>query len=422
MDIRKIIIFLVIIAATLTTLLFLRDGVPWNHKVVLWSDNPDLISYVEIFNSKHDNLKIETIYKKDPAMEIKISKRKPDIVFASYLNSPQVIDNFINLNQLFGKNKLDKSSFYEKLLTEGKALKGNKTKSKKQSLLPVSFNMPALMFRSGDVSNNISSFFLTDENIAELSKDFNKENPKGLAFSPRWNSNILYHNIILNSNGFMHENKKLIYDAKAIEDSLESVRTFLKNNNGGLENDKAFEIKHLYKPDENLIEERRIFFAYTDLRDFYAIGAQKRNQLNFRWLSNKQTIPVSDDVIYAGIPKGAANKRGAKAFLKWFFTHEAQEEMMEAGKTKRIRTFGLCGGFSSIQSINGQVFPRHYPLLVGHIPPEEMLSFPPPRPIEWEMLKKNVIKKWLYFEAGNETTTTSLDSAVSDWYKVNPGF
>ena len=418
MKINRIILFAVIFSVILiSALLFVYLEKPGRHKIVLWTNNPELISYVEMFNSEHDRVKIETLYKQNPSREIMKTKKYPDLIIGSYLNSPQIIDNFSRVNHLFKKNRIEKTSFYKNLLAKG-------SKNGRQFLLPVSFNMPALMFRKGDVSYNISNFVLTSENITEISRTFNENSSKGVsAFSPRWNTDMLYYNTVMSKADFKwNESKKLSFSSEGIEKSLEITRSFIRNVNGGIEKDKLFEEKHLYKPDENLIAEQRIFFAYTDLKDFHAIGQNKRSGLNFRWLSSDERIPVCDDVIYAGIPRQAVNKNGAEAFLIWFFNHETQERIMEAGKTKRIRTFGLCSGFSSVKTINEQVFPRYYPLLVGHIPPADMLSFPTPLPVEWEQLKSDVIKKWLYKEAGNEKTLSDLESAIKDWYKIHPEF
>ena len=396
------------------TVSFIKKYGPGSHKVVLWTDNPEFISYVEMFNYEHDKLKIEPVYKKDPAKALIKTKKYPDIVVSSYLNSPQVIDNFKKVNKLFRKKKINKSFFYKDLLLKG-------AKGMRQMVLPVSFNMPALMFRRGDVSHDISNFVLTSENIAEISKTFNENKKKDTsAFSYRWGSDMLYYNAVMNNADFRaNGSRNISYNMNGIEESLKTVRTFINDINGGIEKDKLFEEKHLYKPAENLINEQRIFFAYTDLRDFYAIGQQKRERLNFRWLSKDNKIPVCDDIIYAGIPKSSSNKKGAEIFLIWFFDYKTQENIMEAGKSKRIRSFGISSGFSALRTVNEQIFPKHYPRLVGHIPPQNTLFFPSPLPVEWESIKTDVIKKWLYRESGNPKTIADLDTAIRDWYKVH---
>lgn len=414
---------IIIIAAIIVTVIAAATAVFYSYypvgykKLVLWTDNPEMISYVEKFNSLHETIKIETIYKQYPARELMSARRAPDMVIGSYLNSPQVIDNFRKLNHLFRKDRIDKNSFYHELLRKGE-------KSGRQHLLPVSFNMPALMFRRGDVSYDISSFVLTDENIREISKSFNASGSRDVsAFSPRWNSGMLYYNAVMSGADFRTGNTgRILFSTEGIENSLEKTRNFIKEINGGFAQDKSFEEKHLYRTAESLISEQRIFFSYTDLREFYAMGQHKRNGLNFRWLATGDKIPVSDEIIYAGIPRQAQNRRGAELFLLWFFSYDSQASLMEEGKTKRIRSFGLASGFSSIRAINEEVFPRHYPLLVGHIPPSNMLSFPEPLPVEWELLKNDVVKPWLYAEAGNEKTMTELSTAISNWYRIHPGY
>ncbi|MDX9800725.1 MAG: hypothetical protein RBT69_05240 [Spirochaetia bacterium] len=418
MKINRFIIILIIISFTIISILILyKYQSPEQRKIVLWTDNPELISYVESFNSEHSSVKVEIVYQENPARELMKSKKHPDIIIGTYLNSSQVIDNFRKINHLFKKNRIEKDSFYKQLLQKG-------SKNGKQLLMPVSFNLPALMFRRGDVSYNISNFVLTNDNIIEISKTFNQEGNKGVsAFSPRWNSTMLYYNAVMSKADFRgNDNKKISWNIEGIEKSLKETRDFINTINGGIAKDIRFEEKYLYKPVENLIAEQRIFFAYTDLKEFYAIAQQKRAGLNFRWLASEDKIPVCDDIIYAGIPRHAANKRGAELFFLWFFDHDTQERIMESGKTKRIRSFGLCSGFSSLKTVNEQVFPKYYPLLVGHIPPQNILSFPSPLPVEWEQLKNEIIKKWLYREAANEKTQSDLESAIKDWYKIHPEF
>ena len=131
----------------------------------------------------------------------------------------------------------------------------------KQVLIPVSFNLPALMFRKGEVSYNISNFVLNEQNLIDISTDFNNKNSSLIAFSPRWNSDFLVHIAALYGASFMETSSgRLSYNMENIEKSLSFVRNFIKDTNRGIENDIAFEDKYLYKPAENLIHEGKIFF------------------------------------------------------------------------------------------------------------------------------------------------------------------
>ncbi len=383
---------------------------------VIWTDKPEVISYIENFNTSQKLIKAELVYKKNPALELSRTKVFPDLVISSYLNSNRIIDNFSRIDSLFGKDRIDSTVFYKDILEKGK-------KNNKQFLIPVSFNLPLIMFRKGEVSYNISNFVLTEQNLIDISEDFNSQNSNLIAFSPRWSREFLCYIAMLYGASFREtESGRLGWDNENIENSLTFVRNFIENTNGGHERDIAFEDKYLYKPAENLLTEGRIFFAYTNLRDFYGISQKKRVNLNFRWPVKENLIMASEDIIFTGIPKHAENKAGAKIFLDWFFRHETQSALMESAKKKRTRSFGICMGFSSIKSVNEQIFPKFYPLLVGHIPPEEILNFPSPLPLEWVNIKKEVLLDWLYKESSNAKTMSSFDGAVNNWYKLHPEF
>ena len=405
------------ILISVTALFFLTGYSLFTKKTfVIWTDQPAIITYIENFNTSQKSVKAELVYKKNPADEIRKTKIHPDLVISSSLNSVRVIDNFTKTDSLFSKNRISSDIFYKKLLERGKV-------DSKQVLIPVSFNLPALMFRKGEVSYNISNFVLNEQNLTDISTDFNSKNSSLIAFSPRWNRNFLVHIAALYGASFREkEDGRLAYNYENIEKSLSFVRNFIRTTNKGIDNDTAFEEKYLYKPAENLLDEGKIFFSFTDLRNFYATSQKDRINLNFRWTAKDDYIMANEDIIYAGIPKHAENKKGAMDFLEWFFSHETQHKLMESAKEKRTRSFGVCMGFSSIKSVNEQIFPKYYPLLVGHIPPEDIMKFPEPHPVEWERIKKETVLDWLYRESGREETETSLDEAVNNWYKLNPEY
>ncbi len=408
--------FLILIITVLAILFLKQFSLSSKKTFVIWTDQPAIISYIENFNTSRKSVKAELVYKKDPADEIRKTKIHPDLVISSSLNSVRVIENFSKINSLFRKDGVSRDIFYKELLEKG-------MHERRQVLIPVSFNLPALMFRKGEVSYNISNFVLTRKNLIDISTDFNSKNKSLLAFSPRWNKEFLVHVSSLYGAGFEEtETGRLSYNMENIEKSLSFVRSFIETTNRGIGNDLAFEDKYLYKPAENLLDEGKIFFYFTELRNFYETNQQERTNLNFRWTSKDNYIMANEDIIYAGIPKHAENKKGAINFLEWFFDHKTQQSLMESAKEKRARSFGICMGFSSIKSVNEQVFPKHYPLLIGHIPPEDILKFPKPHPVEWEKIKNDVIANWLYKESSNSETKTSLEGAVKNWYKLNPEY
>ncbi len=132
------------------------------------------------------------------------------------------------------------------------------------------------MFRKGEVSYNISNFVLNEQNLIDISKDFNTENSSLIAFSPRWNKEFLVHIASLYGASFREKGSgRLSYNIDNIEKSLSFVRDFIEKTNKGIDNDIAFEDKYLYKPAENLLDEGRIFF-HSQILEIFMKQARKK--------------------------------------------------------------------------------------------------------------------------------------------------
>lgn len=387
------------------------------HKIVLWTDRPEFIAYAEVFNAEQDDYKVEIIYKASPSSEMmKNGSVSGDIVIGSYLNSKKLIDKFKNLNFLFGKNKIDPEKFYAESLEAGRL-------GKKQLLIPVSFNIPVFLFRRGEVSHDISSFTLNKETLMDICTKFNDTKTKFRknAFSPLWDPGFLFFFSVLSDKTCMETcGGNLFWDGKKIEENLGSIRSMIIKLYGSFENEKAFRDKYLYKLPSELLETGRIFFTYSDINSFYSIPEDKRKNLNFRFFMNDEgKIPLCEDILYAGITKQASNKKGAAAFLKWFFDPRTQQKFLADAKFKNIRTFGIARGFSSLMEVNEAYIPKFYPLMVGHVPVDGFMDFPSSFPPNWDKIKKEVVISWLFDEAGRDKTSISLDEIMADWYRLN---
>ena len=57
-------------------------------------------------------------------------------------------------------------------------------------------------------------------------------------------------------------------------------------------------------------------------------------------------------------------------------------------------SFGVAGGFSSLRSVNEEIFPSFFPALVGHAPPAAALVAPPVPPQGWPALVSEVLTPW----------------------------
>ena len=109
-----------------------------NKTAQIWTDRPELAFYAEYFNAVQNQYKVSVRHMAFPTAELRRSN-SPDLIVASWLKNSSTTANFRSLDNLFGTNKLSRSIFYHHLLTGGRI-------NRNQYLLPVSFNIPALMF------------------------------------------------------------------------------------------------------------------------------------------------------------------------------------------------------------------------------------------------------------------------------------
>jgi hypothetical protein len=278
------------------------------------------------------------------------------------------------------------------------------------------------MFKSGKIG--IDTFFLSPEIIESESSAFNEQNDTSFqqqGFSLLWEPKMLYLVTRLFETRFQETSfGELIWRKEGLQNSIEYFDKWSEDINGGREKEREFTDKYLYDPGYKLINEGRILFYYTDIKSFFGIPGGKRDNLDFRWIAGEEEIPVMEDILYAGIPKASKNIKAAREFLSWFFQRETQQRLLESTQYKRMRTFGISNGFSSLREINEIELPRYYPALVGHIPPESSFSFPRPLPADWEDLKERVLKPWLLGKVMGMGEYRELEEAIQAWQLQRP--
>ena len=389
-----------------------------NSTIILWTDKPEMTAYVEEFNSTQNKYRIEIVYKKQPGAALALTDNPADLIISDFLNSPGTIELFTPLDSIFKEESMDLSTFYSGLLELGQ-------KEEELFLLPVSFNLPAVMFtRTTTEIENIPSFFMNPSEMENAARSFNGKSDTDfqvLGFSPRWDSEVLFLNAVLTGTEFQLLNTGVLsWNNQKLLDSLKLSIKWSEEINGGMEQEEEFTAKFLYDPSYKLIAENRILFYYSDLVNFFAIPPEKRKNLDFRWISSADKIPVLGNILFSGIPNGAKNKNGALEFIYWFFDPDNQKKLLKSTQIKRMDTFGFANGFSSLPEVNKNELPIIYPTLVGYIPPESSLIFPPPLPPYWNDLKAKVIRPWLDDQTGANPLDTSLQQAIEEWLKQRP--
>jgi len=418
-NINKIILFMRYIKGCILLICVFFMSCGGSRTAQIWTDRPEFAIYSEYFNTTQNDYKVSIKYYEFPAEELKKSfNNPPDIIVGSWLKNSLTETSFKTLNNLFGKNKLAEADFYPRLLAIGKI-------DKDQFLLPVSFNIPALIF-SRERDHELSNSFTIDFNeIKKLSKSFNAET-RGtythMGFSPLWSDDFLLTAAIMSGASF-REAMPLAWDAAALESSLEALYNWTKEINTNYQAEEDFTFKYFFEPPEKLILSGRILFSYMESRNLFTLGSDAKNNLDFRWIIEQNRVPITEDILLMGIPKKAKSQKAARAFIQWFFKSENQKLLLEHSKSNRIseNIFGISGGFSSLNPVTELIFPRFYHELLGRMPPSEYFMPPNILPANWIAMKERVVLPYLHDRARKETTddTYPLERRLSDWMRIN---
>jgi len=391
----------------------------WESKTaVLWTDRPEFVFYAEQFNASQDRYKIEVFYYESVAQELTNRTNFPDIAAASWLKSVSTRSLFSPLDNLFTKDSGAWGFFYPKLLDLGRI-------EDKQYLVPVSFNIPAMVFGSEHSRSMSNPFTISMEEIKERGKAYNVESGgvyTRMGFSPSWNEEFLFIVAALMNAGF-REASPIAWDAMTLEQAILWVQTWITEANTSIQAEDDFVFKYLYDPPARLLSSGRILFTYMDSVELFTMAEERWSNLDFRWIAEKNAIPVEEGAVFLGIHRRTKAKSAALAFTRWFFRADTQRLLLETSKEKRLleTSFGIGGGFSAMRTVTEQVFPLFYPSLLGRMPPEDFLSPPSIVPRNWKQVKEKVIIPYLRERVRNFSgeELRALELRITDWYRLN---
>ncbi len=361
--------------------------------VSLLTDRSEMAAYAEVFNATQRDVRVELVYSRDPAAAVRRGGTGADAVVAESLAGPDMREHFRSVGDLFGPGRLDPRLFYANLLESGR-------QDKTQYLIPLSFNLPLVVYRAATLGEDVPGSYVTIDYIRTKAAEFDARKSRiarKVGFSPLWEPAFVYYAAALAGAAFRsNDGRSVQWDEAALERVLNRLREWM----GGLDAEglKDFDAKYLHMPYYRLIEDGRILFYLSDSREFLAIPLEKRQNLDFRWLGENDRIPVCEEIVHAGCLRGSRNPRGARRFLLWLFQPQTQIRLMETNHFKRLPgVFGVAGGLPALVSVaeNDLPQPHHYPAFVGHIPPREMLVAPGLLPAGWRAVRDSVVLPWL---------------------------
>lgn len=383
-------------------------------RIIIWTDCSEFAQYCELFNKTHPDNKAVLVYKENPALAIPPAKDElpPDIIIGSWLRSDYTQKYFKSLDYLFDHQNLSYSIFYEQLINAGKV-------RKHQYLLPVSFNLPAIIFSNQNSNLITDNYNLTPAQLRLISSEFNQQNKNGnytkIGFIPSADSNFLYTLAKLNGANFREEKNEILYDKDSMEFTINYLRDWIEKENTSAQVEQDFAFKYLFMPDYRQVTSGRTLFASTTSSYLFKTMKDMNLDIDYRWLadgsSTPNTIPIEDNFTMLGIYKDAQNQPGASEFITWFFDSTTQEQIISRKVQLQLNTelFGIAGGFSSIRDVTEHILPIYYTHLLTNLPPAENLIVPEKLPARWDTYRNNVIEQYI----STSITTEDLDSVPS---------
>lgn len=392
----------------------------YKNPIVIWTNKSEVASYVELFNASQDYCKAIVVYKESPASSFPVAKDEtpPDIVIGPWLKNETIRKNFIPLNYLFGEMQLQENTFYPQLLEVGNI-------NSKQYLLPVSFNIPVIIFSKQNEDLIKNNYILSLDELKEISVTYNKKNKSkiftSMGFAPRWNNEFLYTVAKMKGSNFQEQGRTFSWNKTALDNSISYLKEWTLANNETTTAEDDFSFKYLYMPSYKLVSSEHCLFSYTTSDELFSIPEEKLSDIDYRWIHYDNKIPIEDDIISLGLYKKTKNIEGAEVFILWLMREDTQKAILERNKNMRLNTstFGIAGGFSAIKSVNERVFTQFTPILMGNLPITEYLQTPNILPPHWKEIKERVIIPYLMeaTDTENQVTEQALFDRISDWNK-----
>jgi ABC-type glycerol-3-phosphate transport system substrate-binding protein len=400
--------------------LFLSCNTASSKPVIIWTNRSEFVPYTELFNASQDKIKVVVVYKENPASSVPPSKDEvpPDIIIGTSLHTENSLRYFQSLNYLFASQEINKSIFYPQLLAAGRS-KGY------TYLIPVSFNLPAIIFSSANSGIISDNYMLSLDQIRALASSYNEKNASNMytrmGFAPQWNKDFLYLAAVLGGTAFHEKGNNLIWNKNALDTTVSFLRTWTTDSNTSSTDEQDFAFKYLYSPSYKQVLSGRCLFSYMTSDELFSLTAEQISNIDFRWIHKDNKIPLADSMITLGMYKKARDRKGAEKFIKWFFTEPTQKELINHMQSMHLtmNTFGISGGFSSIIGVNERVFPTYYSSLLANIPVASYIEPLSEMPLRWHTMKTKIILPYLIDAVNTNAATAqkSLEDRLTDWNK-----
>ncbi len=387
-------------------------------RIVIWTSNSEFAQYVELFNKTHKDNSAVLVYKENPALSLPPARDEasPDIVVGSWLRTDSPGKLYKSLDYIFDNKKLTSDVFYPQLLTAGQ-------KKGVQYLLPVSFNLPALVFSNENKDLVPDNYTLTLEQLRKAGSAYNEKNKKGaytkMGFTPLSNNEFIYLATKIYGANFREEKGEIVWSAANLSKAADELSDWVIKENTSAQTEEDFSYKYLFMPYYRQVTSNRTLFAYTTSDQLFKAMKDQDLGIDYRWIVQDRNLPIEDSFTMMGIYKKSKNLVGATEFISWFFQSENQRAILERKDRLNLETeiFGIAGGFSAIRDVTEHILPVFYTQLLTNLPPAQMLSVPNQLPARWESYKTMVVEPYIkdLATSNNTENVTTILALESEW-------
>ena len=388
-----------------------------DNRTVIWTSSAEFTQYIELFNRTHPDNNVVIVYKENPAdcLPPARDETNPDIVVGPYLRSDKTSKYFKSLDYLFDRQIISTDDFYPQLIEAGKV-------HKTQYLLPVSFNLPVIIFDSQYKDLITNNYTLSLEQIREISSNFNVQNKNGvytkMGFTPLSYSAFPYLVSKLYGTNFHLEKDDVAFDNRVLKSSINFLKDWSVNANTSIQMEDDFAYKYLFMPERRQVTSGRCLFSYTTSDELFRFMNDENEEIDYRWIYQGTVIPMEDSFVMMGIYRKANNLVGATEFISWFMQSENQRATLDRKAKANLDTekFGIAGGFSSLRDVTERVLPVYYKKLLTNLPPSQMISVPPKLPAKWESYKEIVVEPYIK-DACHSDEMPDMSGYIKEWEK-----
>jgi hypothetical protein len=360
--------------------------------LVVWSNVPEVAFIVERYNHL-ENRAVQFRYVENLTQALTQQRPEADVVIGRWVNTPVVNRLMLpRIGYFPDDGPIDRSVL-----------------AASPEWIPLSFNLPVLVFRPDSPLESISSYALSLTDLEILYGD------EGIHFAPSMDADTLY--ALYRSLGFApvaDAGGGARWSEGVLERAVQQIRTWQVEHNGGPAAERAYGERYLYVPLLRQLEMGHIGTVQMASNRAFSWRFFDERAFAFRWLASSDgSVTIGEDVVYGGVPGTSDRRNDAVRFLEWITDPTTQTELMTAKIEHRVDSFGILDGFSTIRETNQALETEIHQDLAGRIPDPGSLRFPDPLPQYWDEARSAVVEP--HMQAGS--SSDELASALDLWYR-----